>query len=88
MKRLFSILAFFRIYDPARGTLSLTDLGTWLALVKIAWVRQPSLVDLTALVAMFLAQGHKKYIAAKTNGIQNGAANDNHEAEFVDRVAD
>lgn len=58
-------LTFLRLVDKHDRVLSLTDIGLWIVLIKLALVKQPSVVDLTALAAMLLARGHKKAINAR-----------------------
>jgi len=71
------VCIFFRLVDAHDWVISLTDVGTWVVLVKIAISRQPSLPDLTALMAMLLARAHKKYIgrdAVANNATTKAAA--------------
>jgi len=42
--------------------LSITSIGLWITLVKVAMATQPSLVDLTALGAMLLSYAHKRHL--------------------------
>jgi len=65
MGRWLRFLTFTRVMDAHDGVISLTDLGTWIVLIKIACTRQPALPDLAALLGMLLARAHKKHLGAK-----------------------
>ncbi len=73
---LLRALVFLRLADAHDSPLSLTDIGTWIVLIKIAILRQPTLPDLAALLAMLLARAHKHYLGAgavKNADALNGA---------------
>lgn len=51
-KFLLRILTWLRLVDPHDGNLSLTSIGFILALIKLALLRDVSLTELTAFLAM------------------------------------
>lgn len=58
----FKVLAFCRIIDSYDQTLSLTNIGLIIILVKLAIVQQTSLVDLGALFLGLLSYQSKKVL--------------------------
>ncbi len=56
------LMIFLRLVDSHDMVLSITSIGLWITIIKVAMVRQPSLVDLTALAAMLLSYAHKRHL--------------------------
>jgi len=65
MARFLKVLVFLRLVDSHDMVLSMTSIGLWITIIKIAMVRRPSLVDLTALGAMLLSYAHKRHLAPR-----------------------
>jgi len=63
--KLYSFLLFLRLIDKDHGELSLTDIGTYIVLIKLVLIRQPTMVDLTALLAMLLSRGYRRYVTSQ-----------------------
>jgi hypothetical protein len=72
IQQLISLLKFLRVVDSADGQVSLTSLGLIVVLVKVALIREPSLVDLGALLGVLAMYSHKKmlYTEKRTSDIK------------------
>lgn len=58
----FRLLCFLKVADRQDGSVSLTNLCVWAALIKLTQVAEPSIVDLTALVVAMMAYAHKRVV--------------------------
>ncbi len=74
MARLLKLLVFLRLVDRHDMVLSVTSIGLWITIIKVAMVRQPSLVDLTALGAMLLSYAHKRHLAPRESSKTNDSS--------------
>lgn len=65
------LLIWLRLVDKHDVVLSLTHLGIWICLGKVALSPQPTIADLTALLALLLAKQHTKHLQTAKEALQS-----------------